>query len=461
VRDAQIDIFIEVSPGETRAALLDGDSRLCHLYLERAHEPSRQGSIFLGRVLKVEKGMGAAFIDIGSGESAFLGRARTLHEGQALVVQVVRDGWGGKVAGVVSRPQVEGRYLAISADHDDSSKIECDRNIVGRSLRMQLEKSVEKFSVVGEKIRIRVAAINVGSSELEFEVTQLRKRWHKIQNSAATGSGPQVLEPTSSLALRLMREITKINRIIVDDRSVYEDCVRLAASEMPDLVGKIVHFRDVSPLFRDHGIDEQVDEALERNIKLPSGLSLTIDQTEALTAIDVDMGGASVRGRQEEECTRANLIAVPEIARQMILRNLAGLIVIDFISMRNKPNRRRVVDAMRKALHASSDSVVDVLGMTAAGLIEVTRQRKGPALAEFFTKRQPPAPSPVALACAALRDVLRLRGPGHPVLIASPDVIAVLKTTLSLALAKTDRRLGEPLALRQVDKPNWFEVILE
>jgi len=173
------------------------------------------------------------------------------------------------------------------------------------------------------------------------------------------------------------------------------------------------------------------------------------------------LGGAAARGRQEEECTRANLTAVPEIARQIILRNLAGLIVIDFISMRNKPNRRRVVDAMRTALLVGSDGAVDVLGMTAAGLVEVTRQRRGPALADFFTLRQLPVPNPVALACAALRDVLRMRGPGRPVLVASPDVIAVLEGSLSLALAETSRRLGEPLALRQGDKRNWFEIILE
>ncbi len=459
--DAPVDIFIEVSPGETRAAVLDEDRRLCRLHLVRLPDPSLQGGIYLGRVLKVEKGMGAAFIDIGSGESAFLGRARTVHEGQALVVQVVRDAWSGKAAGVVAMPQVEGRYLAISASSDAGPTIECDRNITGRSLRMQLVENVEKFAEVGEKIRVRAAAINVDPSDLEGEVTRLRERWQKIQNLAATGTAPQVLEPASGLALRLMREIPAINRIVIDDRGAYEDYVRLAASEMPDLEGKIIYFRDTSPLFRDHGIDEQIDEALDRSITLPSGLTLTIDHTEALTAIDVDLGGAAARGRQEEECTRANLTAIPEIVRQIILRNLAGLIVIDFISMRNKPNRRRVVDAMRKALLAGSDGAVDVLGMTAAGLVEVTRQRRGPALATFFMLRRSPAPNPVALACTALRDVLRMRGPGRPVLVTSPDVIAVLEGSLSLAHAETNRRLGEPLTLRQGDKRNGFEIILE
>ena len=458
---APVDIFIEVSPGETRAALLDEAGRLCRLHLARLPDPSRQGGIYLGRVLKVEKGMGAAFIDIGCGEPAFLGRARTVHEGQALVVQVVRDAWSGKAAGVVAMPQVEGRYLAIGASHDDGPTIECDRNIAGRSLRAQLVEYVEKFAEDGEKIRVRVAAKNVDLSDLDAEATRLRERWQKMQNSAAIGTAPQILEPASDLALRLMREISAIKGIVIDDRGVYEDCVRFVASEMPDLEGKITHFRDASPLFRDHGIDEQVDEALERSITLPSGLTLTIDQTEALTAIDVDLGGAAVHGRQEEECTHANLAAIPEIARQIVIRNLAGLIVIDFISMRNKPNRRRVVEALRKALPASSDGAVDVLGMTAAGLVEVTRQRRGPALGEFFTLRRSPAPNPVALACASLRDVLRMRGPGRPVLVASPDVIAVLEGSLSLALAETSRRLGEPLTLRQGDKRNGFEIILE
>jgi ribonuclease G len=461
VPDTPVDIFIEVSPGETRAALLDEARRLCLLRLARLPNPSHLGGIYLGQVVKVEKGMGAAFVDIGFGEPAFLGRARTLHEGEALVVQVVRDAWGSKAASVVATPQLEGRYLAIGACRDEGPTVACDRTIAGTYLRAQLVDDVKNFAESSEAIRVRAAAVTVEASQLEREASRLRQRWQKIRNSATTGKPPQLLEPAPGLALRLMREVPAIHGIVIDDPRVYEDCVELAASEMPDLEGKITHFRDDTPLFRDQGIDEQVEEALVRSVTLPSGLTLTIDQTEALTAIDVDLGGAATRGRQEEECTRANLDAVPVIARQIILRNLAGLIVIDFISMRNKPNRRRVVEAMRKALRAGSDGAVDVLGMTAAGLVEVTRQRRGPALADFLTLRQPPVPNPVALACAALRDVLRTRGSGRPVLIADSDIIAVLEGSLSSALAETNRRLGEPLAFRREARRNGFEIILE
>ena len=233
------------------------------------------------------------------------------------------------------------------------------------------------------------------------------------------------------------------------------------AAEMPDLEAQIIHHGGDQSLFTERGVDEQIDEALDRCVSLPSGVNLTIDPTEALTAIDVNLGGATTGGNQEEVCTRANLEAIPLVARQIVLRNLAGLVVIDFISMKNRSNRQRIVEALRKALRARDDGAVDVLGMTAAGLVEVTRQRSGPALADYFTSRQAPTPDPEALACAALRDALRMRGPGRPVLLATPEVIAALDGPLTTALVETGRQLGQPLVLRPDNRQSGFEIVLE
>ena len=457
-----LDILIEVSPGETRAALVDGAGQLCRLRLARVSRTSLVGGIYLGRVVRVEKGMAAAFVDIGLSAPAFLGRARSLHEGEALVVQVVRDAWNSKSANVIPAPLFEGRYLALGADRGSGPTITCERNIVGSALRTKLEAVVRGIAEPGETIRVKAAAASIQPDELATEAVRLRRWGQIVRDSASKLRPPHLLEAPAGLVPRLLREIASIREIVIDDLRLHGETERLAAAEMPDLEGKISHYSGDRPLFDDRGIDEQIDEALERCVSLPSGVNLTIDPTEALTAIDVNLGGAAEGGPHEEECTRANLDAIPVIARQIAVRNLAGLIVIDFISMRNKSSRRRIVDALRKALRAGAEGAVDVLGMTAAGLVEVTRQRRGLALADFFNLNHAPAPNPEALACAALRGVLRTRGPGgRPVLLASTEVIATLEGPLSAALVETGRRLGQPLVLRPEAKQNGFEIVIE
>ena len=459
--DSALDILVEVSPGETRAALVDSAGDLCRLRLARLSRTSLVGGIYLGRVVKIEKGMGAAFIDIGLPAPAFLGRFRSLQEGEKLVVQVVRDAWSTKAASVIATPMVAGRYLAVGFKRNKDTNITCERSIGSRSIRERLQATAREIAEAGEEIRVKASAGSVQSDVLAAEAVRLRRRWQTVEDAAANSEPPRLLEAPAGLMTRLLREIAPIRQIFIDNLPVHGETARLVAAEMPDLEAQIIHHGGDQSLFAERGVDEQIDEALDRCVSLPSGVNLTIDPTEALTAIDVNLGGATTGGNQEEVCTRANLEAIPLVARQIILRNLAGLVVIDFISMRNKSNRRRIIEALRKALRARDDGAVDVLGMTAAGLAEVTRQRSGPALADYFTSRQAPAPDPEALACAALRDALRMRGPGRPVLLAAPDVIAALDGSLSTALVETSRQLGQPLALRPDNRQSGFEVVLE
>lgn len=456
-----VDALIEVSPGEIRVALVDREGRLKRLCLERISSPSIVGGIYLGRVTKVEKGMGAAFIDIGIEAPAFLGRVRGLHEGEAVVVQVIRDAWGHKSAGVTLTPQLEGRYLSFDVCRDSGPSIKYERNVFGSSLRARLEEKVENIVQVGERIQVKATADSIDESQLKIETERLRQCWYVAQNSVVTLKPPYLLEAAPRLVRRLLVDTAMIRTIVIDDRLIYDETERLVAAEMPDLDGKITFHGDNEPLFRAHGIDEQIEEALERRVSHPSGLTLTFDQTEALTAIDVDLGGAGARTKHEEACVRANLDAVPLIARQISLRNLAGLIVVDFISMRNKTNRRRIVEEFRKGLREGTDGAIDVLGMTSSGLVEVTRQRRGPSLADFYILNQPPVSAPAALACAALRDAIRVRGPGRPILVAADEVIAVLEGPLSPALEETSRRLGQPLGIRPEPGRVGFEILLE
>jgi len=235
-----------------------------------------------------------------------------------------------------------------------------------------------------------------------------------------------------------------------------------AKQSTPDLDGRIALHDGRQPLFAEAGIEDQIAEALSRTVALPRGGSLVFDVLEALTAIDVNMGGAGTGRSSDDAILTLNRVAAAEAARQVMLRNIAGLIVIDFVSMRNKGNRRHLVEAVRRAF-AGDRVVVDVLGMTPAGLVEVTRQRRGRSLADLvcMPPRRDPDWQPAALACAALRAALRTLGAGRPVLRCHPSVAASLRGDLVGALAETERRLGQSLELREDTTCRDFEMLWE
>ncbi len=457
-----MDAHIEVSPAEIRIALVDRNGCLRRLLVERLSASSVVGGIYLGRVKKVEKRMGAAFVDIGLEKPAFLSRVKGLHEGEIVIVQVIRDAWRNKSAGLMLFPKLEGRYLAFGACRDDRPSIEFERNVHNSERRARLETIIRSIIRTGESVRVKLAAETIAENQLAMEVDRLRQRWQIVNDVTVTVKPPYLLEDAPRLVKRVLLETATMSTIIIDDRIVYEKTASLAAEEMPDLDGKVAFHSDDEPLFRAQGIDEQIEEALERRVVSPSGAILTFDHTEALTAIDVDLGNAATTGGEPEEVyARTNLDVVPLIAQQILLRNLAGLIVIDFISMRDKTNRQCVVELLREVLRDSSDGAVDVLGMTASGLVEVTRQRRGSSLANYYIQNQPPISNPEALACAALRDALRTRGPGRPFLVAASEVIATLEGSLLPALEETNRRLGQPLGFRSTPGQIGFEIVLE
>jgi Rne/Rng family ribonuclease len=456
--DAVEDILIEVSPGETRAASVDRDGRLVALQVERLGEESLVGAVCRGRVARIEKATQSAFVDIGLSRPGLINRARGLHEGQMLAVQVSRDAWGDKGPAVTANIALTGRYMVLRPTESD---VRWPRGMPPRVRRMH-EAAVAAVLRDDEGITLRSNVVLAADGMLTAEANRLRALWTDIGKRVPAGGKPGVLLPPPGLAERVLRDEAPAGGIVVDDRQVVARLAKAAPDLAPDLDGRIALHDGRQALFAEAGIDDQIDEALSRTVALPRGGSLVIDELEALTAIDVNMGGAGTGRPNDDAILSLNRVAAAEAARQVMLRNIAGLIVIDVVSMRNKGHRRHVVEAVRRAF-AGDRVVVDVLGMTPAGLVEVTRQRRGRSLADIMCvpSARERDRQPAALACAALRAALRTLGAGQPVLRCHPSVAGALKGGLADALAETERRLGQSLELREDTDCRDFEMLWE
>ncbi len=449
------DILIECSPGETRAAMLDENGALLELLIDRLGETSLVGTICRGRVTRLEKATQGAFVNIGSPDSAFLPRAKGLTEGQNLVVQITRDGWGEKGPAVSRSLSLSGRYLVY---RPGETTVRWPRSIPNR-VKTELEPAVRSAVRDGEGFTVRRNATLAAPEDLAAEAEMLRSRWREI---AAMDAGPAVLLPAPGLIDRVLRDYAPKGDIILDDRRQVADTAGKAPAVAPDLAGKIAFHDDPAPMFEALGVEEQIDEALSRTVALPRGGTAVIDEVEALTAIDVNMGTAGGGRRGEDAVLSVNRAAADLVARQVMLRNIAGLIVIDFVTMRSKANNRKLVESVRRAF-ARDRVTVDILGMTPAGLVEVTRQRRGVALSGLMleARRQDAPLRPGTQACAALRGVLRQLGAGRPVLRCAPGVAAALEGPLKPGLDETVRRLGQPLEVRADPACEGYEVLRE
>jgi Rne/Rng family ribonuclease len=452
------DILIEASPGETRAALVDGEGRLVGLQIERMGEESLVGAICRGRVTRIEKATQTAFVDIGLSSPGMVNRAQGLHEGQMLTVQVVRDAWGDKGPAVTPNVALTGRYLVL---RPSESGVHWPRTLPARA-RRDHEDAVAAIASEGDGVTIRSNMPLAPEGALAAEAGRLRAVWQEICRLAQTADRPLLLVPAPGLAERVVRDEAPAGTILVDDRRLVADLAARAGVTAPDLAGRIAFHDGRRPVFDEAGIDDQIAEALSRTVALPRGASLVFDELEALTAIDVNMGGAAIGRASDDAILAFNRTAAAEAVRQVMLRNIAGLIVIDFVSMRNKGNRRHLVEAVRRAF-ATDRVTADVLGMTPAGLVEVTRQRRGRSLASLVCVpvRRDIELQAGAVACAALRAALRMLGGGRPVLRCGPSVAAALRGGLAPALAETERRLGQPLALREDPACREFELLRE
>ena len=393
------DILINVTPFETRVALVAQGS-VQELHMERAIQRGQVGNIYLGKVVRVLPGMQSAFIDIGLEKAAFLHiadlrenrNARTqntpaiaieklLFEGQSLMTQVIKDPIGTKGARLSTQISIAGRML-VYLPHEPHIGI--SQKIGSESERQALRDRVQALVPAAEKggFIVRTQAELATDDELTADLMYLQKLWTNVQQAARTLPATSLLHQDLSLAQRVLRDMVTPNthRILVDSRSTYAELDTWAQTYTPSVTTRIEHYSGERPLFDTANVEEEIKLALSRRVDLKSGGYLIIDQTEALTTVDVNTGGF-VGGRNfDDTIFKTNLEAAQAAARQLRLRNLGGIIIIDFIDMDEPGHREAVMAELQKAL-APDRTRMTLNGFTQLGLVEMTRKRTRDSLA--------------------------------------------------------------------------------
>ena len=454
------EILIDAQPGETRIALVE-DGRLAEVEVARRDALSAVGDIYLGRAEAVLPALDAAFIDIGLERSGFLalpearpygaeggddGIGDYVGEGDKVLVQVQRDPFQDKGAKLTTHITLPGAVLVMTPERPG---IGLSKRIAGEEARGRVRARIQDLA--GDGFIARTAAAEAGEEAIGRDLAALRDAWAEIDAKRARAKAPARLHAELDPVLRWLRDAGAPERIVIDDSGILARARAYAERLRPELADRLHHHSGSAPLFEAHGIEEQIDAALDPAVALSGGGGIVIEETRALTAIDVDTGAGGSRGGREEAALRTNVEATGEIARQVRLRNLAGLLVVDFVSMRRRDHGRRVLEALRQAL-ALGPCYPQVTGFTRLGLVEMTRRRRRPSLAEVLRGRDSGGPLKSALTVAF--DVLRAVGrearamPGAALgVTAAPDVIQALQGAAGDALAAAELRLGRPLGL--------------
>lgn len=447
-------IAIEVSPGETRAALVGSDQRLIEFHIDRLGRQSLLDGVYLGRVRHIEPAHSGAFVEITNGVTGFLNQSKGLTQGQAIIVQVMRDASGDKGPTLTRRPVIRGRYLAITPD---GAELSFAKDLGAGREKARLEEIAPGLARDGYGLSIRPAAAFAENEAVQEEAGRLYSAWAEISEVADSASAPALLSPPPNVIVRLLRDRATKGEIIIDDRETFRETLMVVQNFMPDLYGLVRQHESTEPIFDALGIADEVDMLSNRIAPIPHGGQLTIDSLEALTAIDVDRGAASGSGSREDAILTFNVGALAEAARQIRLRNIAGLIVIDLISMRDKAKKNVLLQAARKAFR--NDPIPsDVLGLTAAGLLEITRRRAGSPLSEWLNEPSPTQHDAGAEACAAMRAALREGGTGVLTIGAAARIIKQMEGPLRSALNAVNRKLGRDLILRPDPSRTGFDL---
>ena len=383
---------------ELRVALVDG-AKLFDLDTEVTDRVLYKGSIFIATVSRIEQSLNAAFVDFGSTRHGFLplkelsrkyykknpnGKLEcNLKEGQEILVQVNKEERGTKGATLSTQISIAGRFMVLIANSDKSGGI--SRRITGDE-RDDLKNQIAKLDVPeGMSVIIRTAGIDRSFKELQNDLNYLISLWDDINATQASADSPQLIYKDDKLIVRVFRDVFRddIEEILVDDKAVFEEAKNFAELVIPDQKEKVKLYDEEIPLFNRYQIESQIELAFQREISLPSGGSIVIDPTEAMTTIDIN-SARSTKGKDiEETALKTNLEAAKEIARQLRLRDVGGLIVIDFIDMQNEESQNKVENAFRRAV-SSDRARIQIASISRFGLLELSRQRLKPSLNETY-----------------------------------------------------------------------------
>lgn len=494
----QQDILINWTPHETRVAVVEGGA-LQELHLERALERGLVGNVYLGRVARVLPGMQSAFVDIGLERAAFLHVAdllssvnarhadaeresaqnqlpieKQVFEGQTLLVQVLKDPIGSKGARLTTQVSIAGRFLVYMPQDQHigvSQKIqEPFREQLKVRLSALVQKAFAKASAGG--FILRTNAEDASDQELLDDLAYLRKAWQEIQAKSTTKPPLTMLYQDLNLLRRVLRDLVseQTNTIRIDSKEQYELLLAFGENFMPAAAQKLLHYKGERPIFDLFAIEEDLTKSLARRVDLKSGGYLIIDQTEALTTVDVNTGAYVGAKNFDETIFKTNLEAAVAIARQLRLRNLGGIIIVDFIDMTQAEHQQTVLDAFKTQL-ARDRVKTAISGFSPLGLVEMTRKRTRDSLAHLLCE-----PCPICqgrgyvktartVAYSILREILREARQFNPKefrIMASQSVIDTLLDEEREHVASLSEFIGKPISL-QVDTvvgQEHFDIIL-
>ena len=481
------DILINITPQETRVARVE-NGVLQEFVVERARSSSLVGNVYLGRVMRVLPGMGAAFLDIGLDRTAFLHVSdiatngdgpdapsieSLVTEGQKLLVQITKEPLGSKGARLTTGISIASRYLVLmpnSAHLGISQRIEDEdekqrlRGIIA-GLAPHLEpEAAESDTDAADKTRnsspqhgyiARTAAESVGDEEITRDMKFLNRLWETLTPRLEAAEPPAIIYEDLPLPLRVIRDLSAqgTERIRIDSNEVFHRAVEFADKFSPDLVPLIEHYPGERPILDLYSTEDEIQRALHRRVDLKSGGHLVIDQTEAMTTIDVNTGGFVGHRNLEETIFKTNLEATQAIARQLRLRNLGGIVIVDFIDMSDSEHQRQVLRALSKWLERDN-SKVNISEVTSLGLVQITRKRTRESLEHVLCETCPTCSgrgsikSAESICYEIFREILREARQFEAqklLVVASQTVVDLLLDEESQGVVELEEFIGVPI----------------
>lgn len=484
------EILINVTPRETRVAVIE-NGVLQELHLERTLARGIVGNIYKGKVVRVLPGMQAAFVDIGLTKNGFLHAAdiaktdpafaesetkkdipsinQLVREGETVEVQVLKDPIGDKGARLTTELSLPSRnlvYMPKSSGIGISTKIEAEPE--RQRLKNLVNSAIEQNKISGGLI-VRTVAESSNEREIHYDLDLLQRVWSHIQKKMSAAPTATLIHEDIPLSLRTIRDLAHddLEIIRIDSKESYDKAIEFSQEFIPEITNRIEYYPGEQPIFGLYSVEEEIQKALDRKVELKSGGDLIVDQTEAMTTIDVNTGSYVGSRNYEQTLYKTNLEAATEIARQIRLRNSSGIIIVDFIDMQNDQHKQQVLNALKSAI--SKDRVkIQITEMSPLGLVEITRKRTRESLEHLLCE---PCPS-----CAGrgmiktvqtvvyeiLREVLRedrqFKAQNYTIVAAS-DVIDILLDEEASSLADLQEFIDRSISLK-VD-PHYLQTQYE
>ena len=490
------EILINVTPRETRVAVVE-NGMLQELHIERGWRRGVVGNIYKGRVQRVMPGMQAAFVDIGLERAAFLHAAdvvkpvvatggeddaplppmatrpiaELLRDGQDIIVQVVKDPIGSKGARLTMQLSIPSRYLVLLPR---ARVVGVSARIEDETERARLKAHVASLTPAGIQhgYIVRTNAEGQPEEALAEDVAYLSRTWALIEEKSKSARVGERVYEDLSLPMRAVRDLIRrdVEKVKVDSRETCERLKAFAAQFMPGLADKIEHYAGARPIFDLYGVEDEIQRALSKQVPLKSGGYLVIDQTEAMTTVDVNTGSFLGQRNLEETVYRTNLEAAQSVARQLRLRNLGGIIIIDFIDMTDVEHKRQVHRQLEKAL-AHDHAKTTVYEFSPLGLVEMTRKRTTESLERQLSQAchecggRGMLKTPETVTYEIFREIVRqVRqfDAARLLVIASPKVVARITDDESAAVAELEEFLGKSIRFQSDDQyaQEQFDVVL-